>query len=132
MNLDGPITKEALNTTIGSAGRDQAVVLWQQESLDDVPVQDTAYAQFKETVARSVYADFFAHVKLKATKHYAFLDGPLLFDIAGLRDDENPQNSIAEFFGTISGKRYMEVMGSYTQTLVEFLMGRKGDLGVDI
>jgi hypothetical protein len=73
-----------------------------------------------------------AHVKLKSTKHYSFLDGPLLFDLTGLRDEEEQRIPIVQMFGTISGKRYMEVMGSYTQTFVEYLFGQKGKLDLDI
>jgi pimeloyl-ACP methyl ester carboxylesterase len=132
VNLDGPVSEGAQNATIGSTGREQAVVLWQQESLDDVPFLLAGWARYKETVRRSAHADFLAHVGLKSTKHYAFLDGPLLFDLTGLRDEEELRNPIVQAFGTISGKRYMEVMGLYTQTFVEYLFSRKGIVDLDI
>lgn len=130
--LDGHVTEQAQNSTVGSAGREQAAVLWQQEPLNDTPGQVVAYARFKDTMGRSAFVDFFAHVKLKSAKHYAFLDKPLLFDISGLNDDEKVRDPIVKSFGTISGKRYLEVMGLYTHTFVEYLFGRKGELSIDI
>jgi pimeloyl-ACP methyl ester carboxylesterase len=107
VNLDGPISERAQNATIGCTGREQVVVLWQKESLEDVPLQLEAWARWKETVRRSIHADFWAHVRLKSMEHYAFLDAPLLFDLTGLRDEEGLQIPIVKFFGTISGKRYL-------------------------
>ena len=132
VNLDGPVSEGAQNVTIGCTGREQAVVLWQKESLDDVPLQLAGWARYKETIRRSAHADFLAHVRLKATEHYAFLDAPLLFDLTGLRDAEELQIPIIKRFGTISGKRYLEVMGLYTHTFVEYLFGRKEILDLDI
>jgi hypothetical protein len=61
------------------------------------------------------------YVGLKSTKHYAFLDRLLLFDLTGLSDEEELQILIVQTFRTISRKRYIEVMGLYMQTFVEYL-----------
>jgi pimeloyl-ACP methyl ester carboxylesterase len=132
VNLNGPVSEGAQNATIGSTERKQAVVLWQQESLDDVPFLLAGWARYKETVRQSAHADFLAHVRLKSTKHYAFLNRPLLFNLTGLRDEEELRNPIVQAFGTISRKRYMEVMGLYTQTFVEYLFSQKGIVDLDI